>query len=424
MNNPFRVFISFKNSDSSGELTRDMQLAAELHRELSKVGVRTFFSPVSLRDMGKSEYKHAINEALDQANILVVVGTRLEYIVSGWVEYEWTSFHEDIISGRKTTATMLTYVEGIAAGDLPRELRSGYQSINAGTTSAREATEFIVKCASSLAEKNEHATAQNSGSEQMRANIDDELRQKFDELFGRHEGRREHSIHSVNDDPLFALLEESYVNNFVEWMQNGFSHSTKMASLQAGVTHKDNANDDPLELSQDSIEAPVQPVRLLDPNTNPGDDEEFHGKYFTVVDKPNMKTIVYEIYLAIDYATRTQYPSVERTFSSEIEREDGYVERTFYILYTEPVNLVIMTLDPATKHVIVNVGRLGDDGRVKICLSPKPVHLTDPVRKARARHAEGKYAFTGTSHRPHGHRLFRQRHAEVIHNEPQASGHL
>ena len=40
----YDVFISFKNTDSAGNITYDSQMAAELYEELSKCGCRVFYS--------------------------------------------------------------------------------------------------------------------------------------------------------------------------------------------------------------------------------------------------------------------------------------------------------------------------------------------------------------------------------------------
>jgi len=41
---PYKVFISFKNLDSSGRPTRDSKIAAQLYQKLRARGIETFFS--------------------------------------------------------------------------------------------------------------------------------------------------------------------------------------------------------------------------------------------------------------------------------------------------------------------------------------------------------------------------------------------
>lgn len=52
-------------------------------------GISIFFSDESLTSLGTTHYKEAIDEALDSAEILIVVGTALKNITSSWVKYEW-----------------------------------------------------------------------------------------------------------------------------------------------------------------------------------------------------------------------------------------------------------------------------------------------------------------------------------------------
>ncbi len=123
----FDVFISYKNSDVNGERTRDAQMAFDLHDKLEERGISAFCSTLSLTRMGQGAYKDAINNALDAAKVLVVVGTSLDNILSPWVKYEWGSFHDDLLTGRKSGGTLVSYTSGLDPNELPRELR-GYES--------------------------------------------------------------------------------------------------------------------------------------------------------------------------------------------------------------------------------------------------------------------------------------------------------
>ena len=123
----FDVFISYKNSDANGERTRDAQMAFDLHDKLEERGISAFCSTLSLTRMGQSAYKDAINDALDAAKVLVVVGTSLDNILSPWVKYEWGSFHDDLLTGRKSGGTLVSFTSGLNPNELPRELR-GYEA--------------------------------------------------------------------------------------------------------------------------------------------------------------------------------------------------------------------------------------------------------------------------------------------------------
>src|SRR5215510_11600782 len=94
----YDVFISFKNLDEKGVPTRDAALANEVYNFLTSKGLSAFISTVTLESLGVSNYKKAIDEALDAASIMVAVGTSTENLNSEWVRYEWDGFYNDILS--------------------------------------------------------------------------------------------------------------------------------------------------------------------------------------------------------------------------------------------------------------------------------------------------------------------------------------
>ena len=117
----YKVFISFKRNalDGSGK-TRDYELAADLHRTLKARGIETFFSE---KDLSTSDFRDEIDEALDEAQILVAVGTSRDHLESQNVKYEWRSFQEDLLGGYKPDGQIYTYIEGMKQEQLPRALR-------------------------------------------------------------------------------------------------------------------------------------------------------------------------------------------------------------------------------------------------------------------------------------------------------------
>jgi hypothetical protein len=117
------VFVSFKNLDSSGQLTRDASLARSVFDHLASKGLRVFYSNVSLELLGVAAYQQAIDAALDAARVLIAVGTSSDHMASQWVRYEWSSFYNDILSGIKRDAKLFVYVEGVSISELPRMLR-------------------------------------------------------------------------------------------------------------------------------------------------------------------------------------------------------------------------------------------------------------------------------------------------------------
>ena len=139
---PYDIFISFKNTDANGAETQDTAIAEERFRYLTEQGFRTFFSKTILLEQGAAAYKAAIEQALDEAHVLIAVATDVNYINSDWVAYERESFHNDILSGRKQNACIVPYLQNIHNLDVPRSLRN-YQTFQIGTHSVSDVVEFI-----------------------------------------------------------------------------------------------------------------------------------------------------------------------------------------------------------------------------------------------------------------------------------------
>ena len=116
----YRVFISYKYSTMDGKgVTRDFTLAKDLYAALTRAGVKTFFSE---KELYTGDFVNEIYEALEEADILIVVGTRPEYIRSDWVKDEYTSFVAELNGSRKPNGDIYTYLDGMKVNDLPSML--------------------------------------------------------------------------------------------------------------------------------------------------------------------------------------------------------------------------------------------------------------------------------------------------------------
>lgn len=117
-----KVFISFKNT-YNGKLTEDYSIAKQLENVLRQNGIDVFFSEVSLAESAKSNYKDVIDSELDRSNILVLIGTKADYIISPWVKYEWDNFLQNIISGIKPDNEIFCLFSSIKPEDKPVGIR-------------------------------------------------------------------------------------------------------------------------------------------------------------------------------------------------------------------------------------------------------------------------------------------------------------
>lgn len=98
---PFDVFICYKESDANGRRTPDSVLATELYHELTNEGFKVFFSRITLEDKLGTAYEPYIFAALNSAKVMVVLGTKPEYFNAVWVKNEWSRYLALIKAGQK-----------------------------------------------------------------------------------------------------------------------------------------------------------------------------------------------------------------------------------------------------------------------------------------------------------------------------------
>ncbi len=89
---PFDVFICYKETDNNGRRTHDSVLANDLYHQLMQEGFKVFFSRITLEDKLGSAYEPYIFAALNSAKVMVVIGTKPEYFNAVWVKNEWSRF--------------------------------------------------------------------------------------------------------------------------------------------------------------------------------------------------------------------------------------------------------------------------------------------------------------------------------------------
>ena len=89
---PFDVFICYKETDANGRRTQDSVLANDLYHQLTQEGFKVFFARITLEDKLGAAYEPYIFAALNSAKVMVVIGTRPEYFKAVWVKNEWSRF--------------------------------------------------------------------------------------------------------------------------------------------------------------------------------------------------------------------------------------------------------------------------------------------------------------------------------------------
>ncbi len=89
---PFDVFICYKETDAGGRRTQDSVLANDLYHQLTAEGFKVFFSRITLENKLGVAYEPYIFAALNSAKVMVVLGTKPEYFNAVWVKNEWSRY--------------------------------------------------------------------------------------------------------------------------------------------------------------------------------------------------------------------------------------------------------------------------------------------------------------------------------------------
>lgn len=116
---PYDIFICYKETDAMGERTIDSVIAQDVYDALIEKGYKVFFSRITLEDKLGQEYEPYIFAALNSAKVMLAFGTDYEYYNAVWVKNEWSRFLGLIEKGAKKT--LIPCYKGIDAYDMPKE---------------------------------------------------------------------------------------------------------------------------------------------------------------------------------------------------------------------------------------------------------------------------------------------------------------
>ncbi len=116
---PFDVFICYKETDKDGRRTPDSVLANDLYHQLTNEGFKVFFSRITLEDKLGTAYEPYIFAALNSAKVMVVLGTKPEYFNAVWVKNEWSRYLSLIKNG--ANKILIPAYRDMDPYDLPEE---------------------------------------------------------------------------------------------------------------------------------------------------------------------------------------------------------------------------------------------------------------------------------------------------------------
>ena len=116
---PYDVFICYKETDESGQRTPDSAIANDIYHQLTNENFKVFYAAISLEDKLGSAYEPCIFAALNSSKVMLAIGTKPEYFNAVWVKNEWSRFLK-MMKNDKSKLLIPCY-KGMDAYDLPDE---------------------------------------------------------------------------------------------------------------------------------------------------------------------------------------------------------------------------------------------------------------------------------------------------------------
>ncbi len=116
---PFDVFICYKEADENGNRTQDSVIANDIYHQLTQENLKVFYAAITLEDKLGSEYEPYIFAALNSAKVMLVVGSKPEHFHAVWVKNEWSRYLKLLKSDR--SKLLIPCYKDMDAYDLPVE---------------------------------------------------------------------------------------------------------------------------------------------------------------------------------------------------------------------------------------------------------------------------------------------------------------
>lgn len=116
---PYDVFICYKETDESGKRTQDSVIANDIYYQLTQEGFKVFYAAITLEDKLGSAYEPIIFAALNSSKVMLSIGTKPEYFNAVWVKNEWSRFLKMMKNDR--SKMLIPCYKGMDAYELPEE---------------------------------------------------------------------------------------------------------------------------------------------------------------------------------------------------------------------------------------------------------------------------------------------------------------
>lgn len=116
---PYDVFICYKETDETGRRTQDSVIANDIYYHLTQEGFKVFYAAITLEDKLGSAYEPCIFAALNSAKVMLSIGTKPEYFNAVWVKNEWSRFLK--IMKKDRSKVLIPCYKDMDAYELPEE---------------------------------------------------------------------------------------------------------------------------------------------------------------------------------------------------------------------------------------------------------------------------------------------------------------
>jgi tetratricopeptide (TPR) repeat protein len=117
---PFDVFICYKENDENGERTKDSVIAQDIYYALANSGLKVFFARITLEGKLGQQYEPYIFAALNSAKAMLVIGSKKEYFNAVWVRNEWSRYLA--LMKKDRSKLLIPCYKDMDAYDIPEEL--------------------------------------------------------------------------------------------------------------------------------------------------------------------------------------------------------------------------------------------------------------------------------------------------------------
>ena len=123
---PVDVFICYKKLNEYSDTTVDSEIANLIYDELVMYDIKTFATGITLRDK-KTDFEPYIYSALSSAKVMIVIGTKPDYLTDIWVKNEWNRYLKLIKNGEDKI--LIPVYKDINPEDYPKQF-DDFESVN------------------------------------------------------------------------------------------------------------------------------------------------------------------------------------------------------------------------------------------------------------------------------------------------------